>query len=108
MSHAASITPKAPPRKTTRAALKAKASPAKTASAVKKPVAKKAAVVRERWQQIIARATNTFGSQERALAWLKRPSDPLNNRTPQSLLTTDEGLQQVEQLLGQIDHGIAA
>jgi len=60
------------------------------------------------WQQIVARATETLGTQHLAIAWLTRPAAPLRNRTPQSLIATDEGLQQIEQLLGKIDHGIAA
>ncbi len=70
-------------------------------AAANKTIAKKAV-----WQQIVARATETFGTQHRAIAWLKRPATPLQNRTPQSLIATKEGLRQVEQLLGKIDHGI--
>jgi putative toxin-antitoxin system antitoxin component (TIGR02293 family) len=71
------------------------------AAAANKTIVKKAV-----WQQIVARATETFGTQHRAIAWLRRPAAPLQNRTPQSLIATEEGLRQVEQLLGKIDHGI--
>jgi putative toxin-antitoxin system antitoxin component (TIGR02293 family) len=48
----------------------------------------------------------TYGSRERALAWLRRPIPRLGNRTPLSLLTTDSGTRIVEETLTQIDEGI--
>ena len=48
----------------------------------------------------------TYGSRERALAWLRRPIPRLGNRTPLSLLTTDSGTRIVEETLIQIDEGI--
>jgi putative toxin-antitoxin system antitoxin component (TIGR02293 family) len=48
----------------------------------------------------------TYGSRERALAWLRRPIPRLGNRTPLSLLTTDSGTRIVEEALIQIDEGM--
>ena len=48
----------------------------------------------------------TYGSRERALAWLRRPIPRLGNRTPLSLLTTDSGTRIVEETLIQIDEGM--
>jgi len=58
-----------------------------------------------------------YESRERALAWLRRPNPRLDpalrnvlfakgGRTPLSLLTTEVGARMVEELLGQIAHGM--
>jgi putative toxin-antitoxin system antitoxin component (TIGR02293 family) len=66
----------------------------------------------------VLRATEAvYGSRERALAWLRRPNPRLDpalrnvlfaqgGRTPISLLTTEVGARKVEELLGQIAHGM--
>ena len=56
----------------------------------------------------IAAAEQTFGSQEKAARWLRRPSAALEGDTPLSLLDTGEGAKEVEHLLARIDHGLAA
>jgi len=56
----------------------------------------------------IAAAEQTFGSQEKAARWLRRPSAALEGDTPLSLLDTGEGAKEVENLLARIDHGLAA
>jgi putative toxin-antitoxin system antitoxin component (TIGR02293 family) len=53
----------------------------------------------------LSAAEATYGSRERALAWLRRPIPRLGNRTPLSLLTTDSGTRIVEETLIQIDEG---
>jgi putative toxin-antitoxin system antitoxin component (TIGR02293 family) len=58
--------------------------------------------------RLIAAAEETFGSQEKANIWLRRPTTALRGETPLDLLDTDEGARQVETLLGRISHGIAA
>lgn len=54
----------------------------------------------------LSSAEATYGSRERALAWLRRPIPRLGNRTPISLLTTDSGTRIVEEALIQIDEGM--
>jgi putative toxin-antitoxin system antitoxin component (TIGR02293 family) len=66
----------------------------------------------------VLRATEgVYGSRERALEWLRRPNPRLDpalrnvlfakgGRTPVSLLTTEIGARMVEELLGQIAHGM--
>jgi putative toxin-antitoxin system antitoxin component (TIGR02293 family) len=66
----------------------------------------------------VLRATEAvYGSRERALEWLRRPNPRLDpalrnvlfargGRTPISLLTTEIGARMVEELLGQIAHGM--
>jgi putative toxin-antitoxin system antitoxin component (TIGR02293 family) len=61
-----------------------------------------------RFFRIQQRAKGTFASDERAMQWLKRPTEPLQNNAPVSLLDTEEGARLVEDLLTRIDHGIAA
>ena len=58
--------------------------------------------------RLIAVAEETFGSQEKANIWLRRPTTALDGEQPLDLLDTDEGARQVETLLGRIGHGIAA
>jgi len=57
---------------------------------------------------VIAAAEETFGSQEKAGRWLRRPTTALEGEKPIALLDTAEGAAQVGALLGRIAHGIAA
>jgi putative toxin-antitoxin system antitoxin component (TIGR02293 family) len=61
-----------------------------------------------RLARVVAAAEETFGSQEKAARWLRRPTAALDGEAPLSLLDTSEGSRQVEQLLAMIDHGLAA
>ena len=58
--------------------------------------------------KVIALAEETFGSPEKAKAWLRRETAPLGGVSPMSLLDTTEGAAQVERLLNRIAWGIAA
>jgi putative toxin-antitoxin system antitoxin component (TIGR02293 family) len=58
--------------------------------------------------RVLAAAEETFGNQEKAGAWLRRPTRALGGECPLHLLDTDEGGREVETLLGRISHGIAA
>ncbi len=58
--------------------------------------------------RILALAETTFGSQEKAGLWLRRPTAVFAGERPLDLLDTDEGAREVETLLGRIAHGIAA
>jgi putative toxin-antitoxin system antitoxin component (TIGR02293 family) len=58
--------------------------------------------------RVLAAAEETFGSQEKAAAWLRRSTVALAGERPLELLDTDEGSREVETLLGRINHGIAA
>jgi uncharacterized protein (DUF2384 family) len=50
----------------------------------------------------------TFGGAEKTMAWLTRENRALGGRSPLSLADTDQGAHSVTNLLGQIDHGLAA
>lgn len=56
--------------------------------------------------RILSSAEATYGSRERALAWLRRPIPRLGNRSPLSFLKTDTGARIVEETLIQIDEGM--
>jgi hypothetical protein len=45
---------------------------------------------------VIASAEETFGSREKARAWLRCPTAALANESPRDLLDTDEGAREVE------------
>ena len=59
-----------------------------------------------RLKRIAAEAARVLGSQESAARWLHAPNRAIRNQTPLSLLETDIGAQQVESLLGRIEHGV--
>jgi putative toxin-antitoxin system antitoxin component (TIGR02293 family) len=58
--------------------------------------------------RLIAEAIETFGSKEKAVAWLRRPTTLLGGHPPIERLDTDTGCREVETALGRIAHGIAA
>ncbi|MGI4796371.1 MAG: type II RES/Xre toxin-antitoxin system antitoxin [Janthinobacterium lividum] len=58
--------------------------------------------------RIIALARETFGNDDKAKSWLRRPTAPLGGESPLQILDTDQGVREVETLLGKISHGIAA
>ena len=59
-----------------------------------------------RLARVAARAEDVFGSQERAGAWLRGTVRALGSVSPLDLLDTDLGAQQVERILGRIEHGV--
>ena len=58
--------------------------------------------------RIMMLADMVFGNHEKALQWLRTPSDRLTGRTPISMLRTDVGGRVVENRLWQIDEGVFA
>jgi len=58
--------------------------------------------------RLLATAEETFGNQNKAGIWLRRPTTVFGGERPLDLLDTDEGAREVEMLLGRISHGIAA
>ena len=50
-------------------------------------------------------ADRVFHSHEAAVEWMTSPQRGLGMHTPSDLLTSDEGIQQVDDLLGRIEHG---
>lgn len=58
-----------------------------------------------RLDRILHLATEVFGSKDKAIQWLKRPSRALGAGMPLQLLDTDTGTQRVERELRQIQYG---
>lgn len=56
--------------------------------------------------RLTARAADTFGNQNAAVAWLREPNGGLGGTIPLELLRSGEGAILVEQILIRIDHGV--
>jgi putative toxin-antitoxin system antitoxin component (TIGR02293 family) len=56
--------------------------------------------------EVTKQARKTFGSAQKAHAWLNRPNRVLRGRTPLSLLANKGGMERVRTLLGRIEHGV--
>jgi putative toxin-antitoxin system antitoxin component (TIGR02293 family) len=59
-----------------------------------------------RLARVAARAEEVLGSPERAGAWLRGTVRALGGVRPLDLLDTDLGAQEVERILGRIEHGV--
>jgi hypothetical protein len=60
----------------------------------------------KKFARILAQAIKTFGSQDAAEAWLNSPAMSLEMKRPIDLMSTTEGAQLVEDILGRIDAGV--
>lgn len=58
--------------------------------------------------RIFDRAARVVGDPARALHWLNKPLRRFAGRTPLHMLRTEFGARMVEEMLGQIDHGMFA
>jgi putative toxin-antitoxin system antitoxin component (TIGR02293 family) len=58
--------------------------------------------------RVAGQAVAVFGAEDKAATWLRRPNRALNGELPIRLLDTDVGAQQVEDILGRIEHGIVS
>jgi putative toxin-antitoxin system antitoxin component (TIGR02293 family) len=56
--------------------------------------------------RVLSLTESIYGSRDRALDWLRKPTARLDGRAPLSLLKTDTGSRIVEELLIQIDDGM--
>lgn len=61
-----------------------------------------------RLARITARATEAIGDREKAARWLKTPNRALGGKVPLSIVMTENGLPEVEAILGRIEHGIVS
>jgi len=55
---------------------------------------------------MIVRAAEVLGSRDEGMRWLGNPVRGLDFATPISLLGTPEGVERVNDILGQIEHGV--
>ena len=56
--------------------------------------------------RIIARAVEVFGDESEAKQWLNEPKQALQGETPLQALGNELGVEQVNIMLEQIEHGI--
>ena len=59
-----------------------------------------------RLARVIAHANRVFEHPEESADWMQSPNAALGKQQPLNLLNTDIGVQQVDQVLGRIEHGI--
>jgi putative toxin-antitoxin system antitoxin component (TIGR02293 family) len=59
-----------------------------------------------RTARVTAHAIRVFGSEPKALVWLRAPNDALKDKRPVDLLQSDAGAYAVEEILHRIDFGI--
>lgn len=59
-----------------------------------------------RLARVIERAADVIGGGDRANEWLRKPNKALGGESPLSLLDTDVGAQEVEDVLGRIEYGV--
>lgn len=58
--------------------------------------------------RLYQRAAEVLGSHQEARAWMQEPNTALGKDTPLAFADTEPGARRVEQLLGQIEHGVFA
>jgi putative toxin-antitoxin system antitoxin component (TIGR02293 family) len=59
-----------------------------------------------RLMSISVHAGEVFANQEKAIHWLQSPNPSLSGKTPLEAAQTDEGYQDVEDVLIRIEHGV--
>jgi putative toxin-antitoxin system antitoxin component (TIGR02293 family) len=61
-----------------------------------------------RLDRVVTEADRVFGDSEKADRWLRKPHRRFNTQSPLTMIRSEAGSQAVEELLGQIDHGLFA
>ncbi len=61
-----------------------------------------------RLAQVLARAEDVLGAEEKAVRWLCAPNRALDGAAPLDLMDTDFGTRSVEAVLGRIEHGLVS
>jgi len=59
-----------------------------------------------RFARVLAHANRVFEDREESAEWMRTPNAALGKQQPLTLLDTDIGVQQVDEILGRIEHGI--
>jgi putative toxin-antitoxin system antitoxin component (TIGR02293 family) len=59
-----------------------------------------------RLARVLAHANRVFEDPDESAVWIQAPNTSLGKQQPLTLLDTDIGVQQVDQALGRIEHGI--
>ena len=58
--------------------------------------------------RVFDHAVRVFGEVDKARRWLGKPKERFEEKTPLQMLRTEVGARLVDEMLGQIDHGIFA
>jgi putative toxin-antitoxin system antitoxin component (TIGR02293 family) len=58
--------------------------------------------------RIMSLGEQTFGELDRAWRWMRKPKRRFQDRTPIEMLATEAGARLVEEMIYQVDDGIAA
>ncbi len=58
--------------------------------------------------RVVSLAERVFGERDRAWRWMRKPKRRFDGRAPLEILATEAGARLVEDLLVQLDHGLAA
>jgi len=61
-----------------------------------------------RLMRVFVRASEVLESDDKARGWLLRPLGVLGGRTPLSLVASEQGAREVEQVLGRLENGVFA
>jgi putative toxin-antitoxin system antitoxin component (TIGR02293 family) len=59
-----------------------------------------------RLARVLAHANRVFEDRDESADWIRTPNTALGKQQPLTLLDTDIGVQQVDRVLGRIEHGI--
>jgi putative toxin-antitoxin system antitoxin component (TIGR02293 family) len=59
-----------------------------------------------RLARVLAHANRVFEDRDESAGWIRTPNTALGKQQPVTLLDTDIGVQQVDRVLGRIEHGI--
>jgi putative toxin-antitoxin system antitoxin component (TIGR02293 family) len=59
-----------------------------------------------RMARVLAKAVQLFGDNKMAVDWLKTPRRGLGGKIPLDLMGTEAGAQEVEDLIGRLQHGV--
>lgn len=62
--------------------------------------------MKARWKDLLERAEQVMGSLADAREWLEAPEYIFEDKAPIQVAQTDEGYEEVCQLLGRIEHGV--
>jgi len=72
------------------------------------PLSKEESDKAVRVARVTATAEQVFGEPERAWRWLRESKRRFDGKTPMEMLATEAGARLVEEMIGQIEHGMFA
>ncbi|HZZ20668.1 MAG TPA: antitoxin Xre/MbcA/ParS toxin-binding domain-containing protein [Opitutaceae bacterium] len=61
-----------------------------------------------RLMRVYVRAVDVLTDEEKAKGWLESPLSILGGKTPLSLMVSEQGAREVEQVLGRLENGVFA